>query len=63
MAKSGAAVGGEQSGHLILADLAATGDGILASVVLAGLTAREKLSALANVRLFAAVQREREGEG
>lgn len=52
MAKSGAAVGGEQSGHLILADLAATGDGILASVVLAGLTAREKLSDLANVRLL-----------
>ena len=52
MQKSGAAVGGEQSGHLILSDLAATGDGILASVVLAGLIAREKLSALADIRLL-----------
>ena len=52
MQKSGAAVGGEQSGHLILADLAATGDGILASAVLAGLAVREKLSALADIALL-----------
>ena len=52
MQRNGAAVGGEQSGHLILSDLAATGDGILASVVLAGLIAREKLSALADIRLL-----------
>lgn len=52
MQKSGAAVGGEQSGHIILSDLAATGDGILASVVLAGLLTRAKLSALADIRLL-----------
>ena len=52
MQQSGAAVGGEQSGHIILADYAATGDGILASVVLAGLLRGAKLSALADIRLL-----------
>lgn len=52
MRKSGAAVGGEQSGHVILSEYSATGDGILTSVKLAELIAEEKLSRLAKVRLL-----------
>ena len=52
MRKSGAALGGEQSGHVILSECATTGDGILTSVKLAGLIAREPLSRLAAVRLL-----------
>ena len=52
MQKSGAALGGEQSGHIILADHAVTGDGILTSVCLAGLLAEKKLSKLADIRLM-----------
>lgn len=37
MRQSGAVVGGEQSGHIILGDISTTGDGILCSVLLAGL--------------------------
>lgn len=37
MKTSGAAVGGEQSGHIILGDKSTTGDGILCSVCIAGL--------------------------
>ena len=46
MRRCGAAVGGEQSGHVILAEYAATGDGILTAVKLAELLCGEKLSAL-----------------
>lgn len=53
MQKSGAALGGEQSGHIILAEYAVTGDGILSSVKLAGLIAEKKLSRLAGeIRLL-----------
>lgn len=52
MRKSGAQVGGEQSGHIILADHAVTGDGILTSVKLAGLIAEKRLSRLADIKLF-----------
>ena len=52
MRRSGAAVGGEQSGHVILAEYSTTGDGILTSVKLAELLAGRRLSELANVRLL-----------
>lgn len=52
MKKSGAAIGGEQSGHIILEDYAATGDGILASVKLAEAVCAAKLSELAAVPLL-----------
>lgn len=52
MQKSGAQVGGEQSGHVILSDYATTGDGILTSVKLAELIAGRKLSKLADVKLY-----------
>ena len=45
MRESGATLGGEQSGHILLA-CSPAGDGILASLFLAALAARGKLSAL-----------------
>ncbi len=38
----GLALGGEQSGHIIFADLAPGGDGLLSAVVLAGIVARSQ---------------------
>lgn len=54
MKKTGAILGGEQSGHIILGDLATTGDGILTSVRVAALLKEtgERLSSLASVDLF-----------
>ena len=52
MRKSGAAVGGEQSGHIILSEYSTTGDGILTSVKLAELIAQAPLSELAEVKLL-----------
>ena len=52
MQKSGAQIGGEQSGHIILSDYAVTGDGILTSVKLAELVAEKKLSRLADIRML-----------
>lgn len=54
MKKTGAILGGEQSGHIILGDLATTGDGILTSVRVAALLKEtdESLSSLAKVDLF-----------
>ena len=61
MRRAGAAVGGEQSGHVILSAYAATGDGILTSVVLAGLLAGlpegAKLSQLAAIPLLPQINR------
>ena len=45
-------MGGEQSGHIILANYSTTGDGILSSVKLAELVSRKKLSVLAKMRLL-----------
>lgn len=42
MEASGYVIGGEQSGHIIHRDLATTGDGLLAAIVLARLCRREK---------------------
>ncbi len=39
--RTGASLGGEQSGHLVFADLATTGDGLLAAVQLLDLVARD----------------------
>ena len=52
MRRTGAAVGGEQSGHVILSDYAVTGDGILTSLRLAALLAAAPLSAHTDVRLL-----------
>ena len=52
MRKSGAVIGGEQSGHIILSEYSTTGDGILTSVKLAELIAKTPLSELANVHLL-----------
>ena len=70
MRESGASLGGEQSGHILLA-CSPAGDGILASLFLAALAARSKLSALCalprlaqvhiGVRLPPAVHTERKG--
>jgi phosphoglucosamine mutase len=51
MVEHGAALGGEQSGHLIFADHATTGDGILAGLQVAStvVASGEPLSALAHV--------------
>lgn len=57
MRRAGAAVGGEQSGHVILSDHAATGDGILTSIALAGLLAGAKLSQLAAIPLLPQINR------
>lgn len=42
MEEGGFVVGGEQSGHIIHRDLATTGDGLLAAIILARLSRREK---------------------
>ena len=52
MRRTGAAVGGEQSGHVILAARTTTGDGILTSVRLAALLRRRRLSELSDFPLF-----------
>lgn len=52
MRQSGAVLGGEQSGHMILSEYSTTGDGILTSVFLASLLQEERLSVLADVALL-----------
>ena len=52
MRSHGAAVGGEQSGHVILSEYATTGDGILTSLKLAQLLRSAPLSELADVALY-----------
>ena len=72
MAERNLAIGGEQSGHIVFADLATTGDGLLTGLLVADLVARRgvPLSALAasmtrlpqvlvNVRLAGPVDLER----
>lgn len=51
MIESGAVLGGEQSGHIIFADHATTGDGILTALLLADVVSRsgERVSSLARV--------------
>jgi phosphoglucosamine mutase len=49
METHGYVIGGEQSGHIIHRDLATTGDGLLAGIVLARLCRREKST---NARMF-----------
>jgi len=51
MIETGALVGGEQSGHIILRDFAETGDGILTSIVLASIvkSTRKPLSELSSL--------------
>jgi len=50
LARTGASLGGEQSGHIVFADLATTGDGVLSGVRLVDVVGRsgEPLSALAD---------------
>lgn len=47
-------IGGEQSGHIILKDLATTGDGILSAIAVANMVINEKttLSKALNVKLY-----------
>ncbi len=52
MRKYHAVLGGEQSGHLILADYISTGDGILASVKIAELLQNGPISKQANIELM-----------
>lgn len=52
MRRSGAVLGGEQSGHVILSEYAVTGDGILTSLRLASLLQKGPLSSLTAVRLW-----------
>ncbi len=52
MRESGCNVGGEQSGHIILADHATTGDGLLAALQLLGLLALSGKPASALLRVF-----------
>ena len=49
MAEHDLAIGGEQSGHIVFADLATTGDGVLTGLIVGDLVARQgvALSALA----------------
>lgn len=51
MIKTGAVLGGEQSGHIILLDYNTTGDGIITSVLLADILnkSRQKMSVLADI--------------
>lgn len=55
----GLSLGGEQSGHIILKDLATTGDGILSAIVVANTAINEgkKLSELFGVALYPQVNR------
>ena len=50
MAENDIAIGGEQSGHIVFADLATTGDGVLTGLIVADQLARRgvKMSALAS---------------
>ncbi len=50
MSERNLAIGGEQSGHIVFADLATTGDGVLTGLIVADLVVRrgEPLSALAS---------------
>jgi len=52
MLKTGSIIGGEQSGHIIFSKIATTGDGILSSLQLASMLVENKLSVLAEVKLF-----------
>lgn len=54
MKEKGLVLGGEQSGHVIIAKHSSTGDGILCGLILASVVVVEKkpLSVLANVRLM-----------
>lgn len=53
MLKTGAVIGGEQSGHIIMTEYATTGDGILAAIQVARLLLKgKKLSECLDVKLF-----------
>lgn len=54
MLKKDLSLGGEQSGHIILKDVATTGDGILTAIEIANLLAdkKEKMSSLLGVELY-----------
>ncbi len=54
MLKSGAVLGGEKSGHIIMSDYLQTGDGILCAVKLAEILklSQKKFSELANVEIY-----------
>ena len=47
-------LGGEQSGHVILSDIASTGDGILTAIILANIVVEENIefSSLFDVKLY-----------
>jgi phosphoglucosamine mutase len=53
MRQGGCNVGGEQSGHIILADYATTGDGLIAALQVLAAIVEERRPASAAVRLFA----------
>ena len=42
MAAHDLAIGGEQSGHIVFADLATTGDGVLTGLIVGDLVARAR---------------------
>ena len=44
MAAHDLAIGGEQSGHIVFADLATTGDGVLTGIIISDLVARRGVS-------------------
>lgn len=52
--EKGLSIGGEQSGHIILKDVATTGDGILSAIVLANMLIKEgkKMSDAIKVKLY-----------
>lgn len=52
MEQSGAALGGEQSGHIIMKDFCGTGDGVLTAVAVSGLIKHKRLSLLADAKLY-----------
>ena len=54
LVEKGLSIGGEQSGHIILKDVATTGDGILSAIVLANMLIKEgkKMSEAINVKLY-----------
>ena len=52
MIKEGAALGGEQSGHIIIRHLSPTGDGILTALQLAQTAKSTPLASLADIKLF-----------
>ncbi len=55
MLSSGAKIGAEQSGHIVLLDHTTTGDGVLSSVIVANIVklTGQKLSQLSGVKLYA----------